>query len=313
MMIGDKAQLPPVGECESPALSGEVMSCHGLDVFECDLTDVVRQDSESGILHNANTIRRMIEGLQGGIPRIRLSCFPDIHVVNGDELIESLVTSYNKVGIDETIVVTRSNKRANIYNNGIRNSILDREEILTRGDMLMVVKNNYHWKVDFLGEGAFIANGDRVAIQRVRNIRELYGFHFADVTLQMPDYNNEEFNATAILDSLQSEAPALTREQESTLYLEVLSDYMYIAGKKERMEKLKDDAYYNALQIKYAYATTCHKAQGGQWAHVYVDQGYMTDDMFTADYMHWLYTAITRATEHLFLVNWNKRQLEEGN
>lgn len=312
MMIGDKAQLPPVGECESPALSREVMSCHGLDVFECDLTDVVRQDSESGILYNANTIRRMIEGLQGRIPRIRLSCFPDIHVVNGDELIESLVTSYNKVGIDETIVVTRSNKRANIYNTGIRNSILDREEILTRGDMLMVVKNNYHWKVDFLGEGAFIANGDRVTIQRVRNIRELYGFHFADITLQMPDYNNEEFKATAILDSLQSEAPALTREQEATLYSEVLSDYMYIAGKKERMEKLKDDVYYNALQIKYAYATTCHKAQGGQWAHVYVDQGYMTDDMFTADYMHWLYTAITRATEHLFLVNWNKRQLEEG-
>ena len=183
--------------------------------------------------------------------------------------------------------------------------VLDREEELSHGDMLMIVKNNYFWwKV----EGGFIANGDRAVVRRVRREQELYGFRFAEVTLTFPDYDDYELTATVLLDTLSSEAPALTREQQTQLYESVLADYEDIRFKSERMKKLKEDKYYNALQVKYAYAVTCHKAQGGQWAHVYVDQGYMTNDMMTPEYYHWLYTAFTRATEHLYLVNWPESQ-----
>ena len=226
------------------------------------------------------------------------------------------------------MVVTRSNKRANIYNQGIRNQVLWREEELTSGDWLMIVKNNYYFtEHDALKNRAalpathpvvaeqpspsFIANGDRAVIQRVRNRRCLYGFHFVDLWLQFPDYDNYELQATALTDSLSTEAPALTREQNQQLFEQVLLDYADVPTKPERFKKLKQDPYYNALQIKYAYAVTCHKAQGGQWAHVYVDQGYMTDEMLSPDYIHWLYTAFTRATEKLFLVNWPKTQTEE--
>ena len=210
--------------------------------------------------------------------------------------------------MDETMVITRSNKRANIYNQGIRNTILGREEELTTGDMLMIVKNNYYWMGKDNSAIPFIANGDRARVQRVRNIRELYGFHFADVWLQFPDYDNYEMASTVIMDSLMTEAPALTREQNEQLFEKVMEDYADIPLKPDRMRKIKQDDYYNAIQIKYAYAITCHKAQGGQWAHVYLDQGYMTDEMLTPDYIHWLYTAFTRASEHLFLVNWPKAQ-----
>ena len=249
------------------------------------------------------------------LPQIRLKGFADVCVVPGDELIESLSSSYSRVGKDETMVITRSNKRANIYNQGIRNMVLDREDELCRGDMLMIVKNNYYW-VEQLpspsGEGnfSFIANGDRAVVQRVRHVHELYGFRFAEVTMLFPDYDNYELTAIVILDSLTTEAPALTREQQEQLYNAVLEDYSDIPRKADQIKKLKEDRYYNALQVKFAYAVTCHKAQGGQWAHIYLDQGYMTDDMLTPDYIHWLYTAFTRATEKLFLVNWPKTQLE---
>ena len=244
-------------------------------------------------------------------PQIRLKGFADIQVVTGDELIESLSSSYSRVGMDETIVVTRSNKRANIYNQGIRNTVLDREDELCRGDQLMIVKNNYYW-TENSKEISFLANGDVAVVQRVRHVHEQYGFRFAEVTMQFPDYDDYELTATVILDSLMTEAPALTREQQQHLYEAVLEDYAWVVNKTDRIKKLKTDPYYNALQIKFAYAVTCHKAQGGQWAHVYLDQGYMTDDMLTPDYIHWLYTAFTRATEKLFLVNWPKTQLEEG-
>ena len=310
MLIGDKAQLPPVGAEESPALMAAVLRQYGLHVHECDLNEVLRQSQDSGILYNATVVRHMItHDEMTQLPLIRFRGFADIVRVPGDELIEQMNSSYSEVGIDETMVVTRSNKRANIYNQGIRNTILGREEELTTGDMLMIVKNNYYW-----GQGdqtiSFIANGDRARIVRVRNNRQLYGFHFADVWLQLPDYDNYELQATVICDSLTSEAPSLTREQGEQLFNAVMEDYADIPLKQDRLKRMKEDRHYNALQVKYAYAVTCHKAQGGQWAHVYVDQGYMTDDMLTPDYIHWLYTAFTRASEKLFLVNWPKTQTE---
>ena len=320
LLIGDKAQLPPVGEDESPALMADVLRGYGMKVYECDLNQVLRQNKESGILWNATMIRQMItHDTMTQLPRIRFQGFADIQMVPGDELIESLASSYSRVGQDETIVITRSNKRANIYNQGIRNTVLDREDELCRGDQLMIVKNNYFWtspspapQGEATGEGSlpFLANGDVAVVQRVRNVHELYGFRFAEVTMQFPDYDNYELTAIVMLDTLTSEAPALTREQQEQLYNAVLEDYADIPLKSDQIKKLKSDRYYNALQIKFAYAVTCHKAQGGQWSHVYLDQGYMTDDMLTPDYIHWLYTAFTRATEKLYLVNWPKTQTE---
>ena len=318
LLIGDKAQLPPVGEDESPALSANMLRGYGMKVYECDLNQVLRQSEESGILWNATRIRGVWSeerGVRILLPQIRFKGFADIQVVPGDELIESLSSSYSRVGMDETMVITRSNKRANIYNQGIRNTILDREDELCRGDLLMIVKNNYFWgqetgvKSQESGGIDFIANGDLAVVRRVRNIHELYGFRFAEVTMQFPDYDDFELTAIVILDSITTEAPALTREQQEHLYNAVLEDYADIPHMADRIKKLKTDRYYNALQVKFAYAVTCHKAQGGQWSHIYLDQGYMTDDMLTPDYIHWLYTAFTRATEKLFLVNWPKTQI----
>ena len=309
VLIGDKAQLPPVGEDESPALMADVLRGYGMKVYECDLNQVLRQSESSGILWNATQIRSILFSPSTfQLPRIKFQGFADIQIVPGDELIESLSSSYSHVGMDETMVVTRNNKRANIYNQGIRNTVLDREDELCRGDLLMIVKNNYYW-TEGEKDIAFIANGDRAVVQRVRHIHELYGFRFAEVTMQFPDYDDYELTATVVLDSLTTEAPALTHEQQEQLYNAVLEDYADIPYKTDRIKKLKSDRYYNALQIKFAYAVTCHKAQGGQWSHVYLDQGYMTDDMLSADYIHWLYTAFTRATEKLYLVNWPKTQV----
>ena len=335
LLIGDKAQLPPVGEEEAPALMTDVLRGYGLIVYECDLNEVLRQSQQSGILFNATRIRQMItHDEMTQLPRICIKGFADICIVPGDELIESIASSYSHAGIEETIVITRSNKRANIYNQGIRRTVLDREEELCRGDQLMIVKNNYNvnpntplspperGKSSVAGRASTnpdlppsgglrgVFNGDRCVVQRVRNIHEVYGFRFADVTIQMPDYDDAELTTTVMLDTLTTEAPALTREQQEQLYIRVMEDYADIPQKTERIRRLKSDTYYNALQIKFAYAVTCHKAQGGQWAHVYLDQGYMTDDMLTPDYIHWLYTALTRATEKVFLVNWPRTQTE---
>ena len=324
MLIGDHAQLPPVGETDSPALQSEVLRSYGLKVYESNLSEVLRQSQKSGILWNATQIRELLSEATNGtaytnlvLPKIQFEGFTDIINVPGDELVEQLASSYSKMGIDDTIVVTRSNKRANIYNQGIRNMVLDREEELCSGDQIMVVKNNYSLTPNPSpkGEGSgmppmtFIANGDRAVVRRVRHVHEQYGFHFADVTMTFPDYDDYELTATVLLDTLTSEAPALTREQQELLYNKVSEDYADIPQKQERMKKVREDKYFNALQVKFAYAATCHKAQGGQWAHVYVDQGYMTDDMLTPDYLHWLYTAFTRATERLYLVNWPENQV----
>ena len=348
LLIGDKAQLPPIGEEESPALHAAVLEGYGLKVYECDLNEVLRQSQQSGILYNATMIRQMITHDDiTQLPKIHFSGFSDIKEMPGSELIEALADSYHHVGLDDTIVVTRSNKRANIFNQGIRNMVLDREEELSQGDILMIVKNNYYWTekerealekvkseelrvknstadanhkvqssnlkvqskdVQNNEVPSFLANGDRAKVLRVRRRIDLYGFHFATLLLQFPDYDNYELEATVLLDTLTSEAPALTHEQQEMLFHQVEEDYQDISLKADRMKAIRNDQFYNALQVKFAYAVTCHKAQGGQWAHVYVDQGYMTDDMLTPDYIHWLYTAFTRATEMLYLVNWPKTQ-----
>jgi ATP-dependent exoDNAse (exonuclease V) alpha subunit len=322
MFIGDQAQLPPIGETESPALQADVLRSYGLHVYQCTLNEVLRQSQESGILFNATDVRNLMSDGRWELPKVRFDGFTDIRNVPGGELIETLSASYSKVGLDDTIVVTRSNKRANIYNQGIRNQVLDRDDMLCRGDQLMIVKNNYHWMKAEMAQAVangentlaqelpmeFIANGDRAVVRKVRNVHEQYGFHFAEVTMTFPDYDDYELTATTLLDTLTSEAPALTREQQELLYNKVMEDYADIPFKADRLKKLREDRYYNALQVKFAYAATCHKAQGGQWAHVYVDQGYMTDDMLSYDYLHWLYTAFTRATERLYLVNWPETQ-----
>jgi ATP-dependent exoDNAse (exonuclease V) alpha subunit len=305
LLVGDMAQLPPIGETASPALSADVLRAYGLHVHECDLRTVVRQGSRSGILHNATALRTLIDS--GDTTVAVDTSFPDVRVVPGNELIEQISTSYGTAGMDDTIIITRSNKRANVYNQGIRNTILDREEPLSTGDILMVVRNKY-LDPKLKAPVAFIANGDRGIVRRVSNFRDLYGFHFADVSLEFPDYDNFELDTTVILDTLTSESPALTREQNEKLFNAVMDDYADIPLKADRMKGLREDTYYNALQVKFGYAVTCHKAQGGQWTDVFVDQGYLTDDMIGPDYIHWLYTAFTRATGHLYLVNWPERQ-----
>ena len=330
ILVGDTAQLPPVGEEESPALSRIMLEGYGMEVTELCLTQVVRQLEESGILWNATMLRRLIQDEElFSFPKLRGKTFPDVRVVPGDELIESLYDSYRNHGTDGTIVVTRSNKRANIFNGGIRARILDYEEELSGGDLIMVAKNNYYWterarnlskpprkgeSEDLVGsEGlSFIANGDVAIVQRIRNERSFYGFRFADATLQFPDYEYKEMEVTVLLDTLQSEAPALTRQQQEALFNGVWEDYPELTNKRERMKCLRQDIYYNALQVKYAYAVTCHKAQGGQWEHVYIDQGYITEEMLTPDYFRWLYTAITRATEQVYLINWPDSGLSDA-
>ena len=331
ILMGDTAQLPPVGDEESPALSDEYMSGYGFHVISHTLTEVVRQAESSGILWNATHLRTLLENEDiFDFPKIRFKGFPDVKNIPGNELIEALEECYHRDGEDETIVVTRSNKRANIYNNGIRAKILWREEPLEGGDMLMVAKNNYYWTeklaLELLAnakqEGKtpeeaetvpfdFIANGDTAIIRRVRNERNFYGFTFADATLEFPDYDAFTLQATVLLDTLQAEAPALTKEQQDTLYNNIMEDYNgdpTLRSKQDELKALRQDPYYNALQIKYAYAVTCHKAQGGQWTNVFIDQGYMTEELLTPDYFRWLYTAITRATTRVFFVNWSNEQ-----
>jgi exodeoxyribonuclease-5 len=320
LLVGDTAQLPPVGETESPALSRTMLEGYGMEVKELCLTQVVRQLEESGILWNATMLRSLIQNDDVyAFPKLRGKSFPDIKVLPGNELIEALEQSYRNHGTDGTIVVTRSNKRANIFNNGIRTRILDYETELSGGDLIMVAKNNYYWtEREQAANGVaadamtFIANGDVAIVRRMRNERSFYGFRFADVTLCFPDYDHRELDVTILLDTLQSESPALTRQQQETLFNGVWEDYPELTNKRDRMKRLRQDIYYNALQIKYAYAVTCHKAQGGQWEHVYIDQGYINEEMLSPDYFRWLYTAITRATEQVYLVNWPDNALRDA-
>lgn len=312
ILVGDTAQLPPVGLGISPALEAPELEHYGFCVQEIELTDVVRQAEDSGILSNATELRSIIgdtPDFEGFFP-IQMEGFDDVTRISGAELIETLTTCYDKYGLFDTTVITRSNKRANIFNKGIRGSILYKENEIEKGDLLMVVKNNYFWATPDSGI-EFIANGDIAEIIGINGYEELYGFRFVNVSLRFVDYENVEIDCKIFLDTLTIETASFSNEQNRSLFEAVAEDYMEIRNKRERWKKIKEDPYFNALQVKYAYALTCHKAQGGQWKAVFVDHGYLVEDMLDTEYYRWLYTAFTRPTEKLYLVNFDKGFFDE--
>ncbi len=309
VIVGDTAQLPPVGIDISPALDNGYLKGFGFNVTEVFLGEILRQTEDSGILFNASGIRHDIEGTTTSLPHILLDDFTDIERVNGTELIEKISGSYDKCGMEETIVVTRSNKKANQFNKGIRESILFRDEELSAGDLLMVVKNNYFWLPEN-ETSDFIANGDIMEVRRVRRYQEMYGFRFADVLVRFIDYRNMEIEVKLLMDTICSETASMTSDQNKIFFDSVMEDYTDIASKRKRIEQLRSNPWFNALQVKFAYAVTCHKAQGGQWKNVFIDQGYITDEMINTEYLRWLYTAFTRPTDKLFLVNFSDRFFE---
>ena len=309
ILVGDDAQLPPVGADRSPALDAAAMRSYG-EVVYSSMTDVVRQDAASGILRNATALRQMLERGEVEVPHIDLN-YPDIESIGGGEFLECLEDAYARYGRDETIVITRSNKRANRFNEGIRRYILSAEEQIESGDRLMVVKNNYYYTERMeKSPMSFIANGDIALLKRIRRFEDFYGFHFADAILSFGDYGNTEIECKILLDTLSSESPSLTREQSRQLFDEVEKDYMDTASRLKRFRQIRENPHYNALQVKFAYAVTCHKAQGGQWRAVFVDRCLFGDEPMTRDMLRWLYTAVTRATEKLYLVNFDERFFE---
>lgn len=313
ILVGDTAQLPPVGIDISPALESAVLKDHGFGVREFELREVVRQELDSGILKNATEIRNRIsdEFSFSGFFRVETVDFPDVTKITGGDLIEMISTCYDKYGLFETTVVTRSNKRANLYNKGIRGSILFKENEIEQGDLLMVVKNNYFWVNEDIGLD-FIANGDIAEVVKIYGYEELYGFRFANVNLRFIDYDHTEVDCKIFLDTLSIETASFTYQKNQELYRAVIEDYLEIKNKRKLWEKVKENPYFNALQVKFAYALTCHKAQGGQWKAVFIDHGYLTDDMLDKEYYRWLYTAFTRPTEKLFLVNFHRDFFEES-
>jgi exodeoxyribonuclease-5 len=307
--VGDSAQLPPVGSDRSPALDPDYMARYG-EVEYGSMDEVVRQEADSGILFNATLVRCMLEQGIYEIPRFRMD-FPDIQNLTGGEFLETLQDCYDRYGRDEVIVITRSNKRANRYNEGIRRHILSAEEEIESGDMLMVVKNNYHF-TERLEECpiSFMANGDIARLKRLRRFEEFYGFRFANAVLSFPDYDDLEIECKILLDTISSEAPSLTSEQSKQLFSEVEKDYLDIKSKIKRFKEIRENPHFNAVQIKFAYAVTCHKAQGGQWRAVFIDRFLFGDEPMSRDWMRWLYTALTRATDRLYLVNFDDNFFE---
>ena len=302
MLVGDDAQLPPVGDDYSPALDIAEVSQYG-DVEYASMDEVVRQSHDSGILFNATMLRCMLENHIYEIPHFDLS-HSDFTRIEGGELMEALQDCYDRYGRDETIVITRSNKRANRYNEGIRRYTLSAEEEIESGDMLMIVKNNYFYaERDEQSPMSFVANGDVARLKRIRRFEEFYGFRFVDAVVSFPDYDDYEMECKLLLDTLSSESPSLTRDQSRTLFYEVEKDYDDIKAKTKRYRAIRENEHFNAMQIKFAYAVTCHKAQGGQWKAVFVDKCLFGDEQMSKDLLRWLYTAITRATERVYVVN----------
>ena len=312
VLVGDSAQLPPVGIEISPALDKQYMqAAFHLNITEFQLTEVVRQERESGILDNATRLRKKISNNQPNTPFFDLYGFKDIVNLPGMELLEELQSSYDFLGFENTAIITRSNKRANQYNREIRNRILFREEEISAGDLLMVVKNNYFW-LEEDSKAGFLANGDMMEVMKVIRREQLYGFEFADVSVRLVDYpEEEEQEVKVMLDALFVDRPALSFEDNNRLFNEVMLDYEDIPQRRKKIEELKKNPYFNALQVKFAYALTCHKTQGGQWEQVFIDQGFIKEEMLDREYMRWLYTAITRATKKVFLINFPERFVEE--
>jgi len=313
ILIGDTAQLPPVKLDISPALEKETLKTYGYDIIEYELTEVVRQKEESGILYNATKLRKILEESERhqnniifkGFPKIKLSEFKDINRITGTDLIEAISDAYDKYSEQDTVIICRSNKRANKFNQGIRAQVHFKEDEIGNGDLIMVVKNNYFWAEDY-DEIDFIANGDTAEVLRISNYTERYGYRFADVTLKFFDYKNVEIQAKILIDTLSSDTASLSYEQNRDLYRKIEEDYLNIKNKRNRFKKIRKDPYFNALQIKFAYAITCHKAQGGQWKKVFIDQGWITEEMINKEFFRWLYTAFTRAENELCLINFKK-------
>ncbi len=309
ILVGDSAQLPPVGCDFSPALDPATVSRYGEVVYGL-MDEVVRQQMQSGILFNATLVRCMLENRIYEIPKFEMD-YPDFESVEGGDFMEKLQDAFDRYGRDEVIVITRSNKRANRYNEGIRRYILSAEEEIESGDMLMVVKNNYHYAAaDAQGAMNFIANGDIARLVRLRRFEDFYGFHFADAVLSFADYGDMEIGCKILLDTIKSESPSLTREESNRLFYEVEKDYVETKSKIKRYKEIRENPHFNAVQVKFAYAVTCHKAQGGQWRAVFVDRCLFGDEPMTRDMLRWLYTALTRATEKLYLVNFDPRFYE---
>lgn len=312
IFVGDTAQLPPVGEEMSRALDPKFLeSTFYAEVFHYRLTEVVRQTKESGILFNATKIRNKITDKEL-LPLVSNQQFSDVVRVVGNDLQDELESSYSGKGVENCIVLCRSNKRANMFNQHIRASILYKEEEIDAGDLMMVVKNNYHWLSD-KSKAGFIANGDIIELLRITRTEELYGFKFATAEVQLIDYPDEEpFEVKLMLDAIMVESTSLPREELKKLFYAIDEEYLEeFPGRKERMEKVLKDPYFNALQVKFSYAVTCHKSQGGQWDTVFIDQGYLTKEMVNVEYLRWLYTAFTRAQSKLYLANFNDMFFEE--
>lgn len=302
LLIGDSAQLPPVGEDDSPALQLAELEGYGLEVRQAMLSQIVRQAESSGILYNATNIRNALnKGKTEAYPKLKLKKFTDIVRISGEDLIDEISACYDRDGLENTMIISRSNKRSNIYNQGVRNRILYREEELSAGDMLMITKNNYYWAENIEGID-FLANGEIVEVLRVRREQELYGFRFCEVLVKSIDYD-VELEVKILMDTLYSDVSGLTRERSEELFLNIMEDYSDISTKAGKMKRLKVDPFYNAVQVKFAYAVTCHKAQGGEWANVFLDLGYIAEEHLGVNFYRWLYTAITRASSKLYLVN----------
>lgn len=302
ILLGDTAQLPPVKQDNSPALDKYVLESYNLKVEEFTLTEIVRQAEESGVLSNATQLREALRiGDTFDIPKLDVKTYSDVKRLSGNDLIDEISSAYSRDGVEETIVISRSNKRVNVYNNGIRNMVLYREEELSPGDLLMITKNNYFW-VESFEDLDFLANGEFVEVVRIRRQEQMYGFRFADVLLRHKDFDIE-FEAKINLDVLHTEVPGMTREQNETLFSAVMEDYAHISQKRQRYKKVKENPYFNALLVKYGYAVTCHKAQGGEWKNVFLDLGYVNKSYIDENFYRWLYTAITRTTKMLYLVN----------
>jgi exodeoxyribonuclease V len=312
IFIGDTAQLPPVGMDVSPALDIEFLKAsYSFSAAHYELTEVVRQTGSSGILVNATALREQIRTDETFQPHFETGEFTDVIRIDGADLEDALNEAYNKFGAEDTMIVCRSNKRANIYNQQIRARIRWQESEISAGDYMMVVKNNYFWLPEESKAG-FIANGDIVEILRVGKIQEMHGFRFADIRVRMIDYPDEaDLEVRVLLDTIMSEAPSLSQAESKKLFDSVMEDYSDVADRRMRLKKVKEDGFFNALQVKFAYSVTCHKAQGGQWPCVFVEQGYLTDEMLNKEYLRWLYTAITRASQKLYLVNFNKEFFDQ--
>ncbi|PKP01543.1 MAG: ATP-dependent endonuclease [Bacteroidetes bacterium HGW-Bacteroidetes-9] len=306
LLIGDSAQLPPVGTDQSPALDLEVLQrTYHLDISAFELREVVRQSLESGILTNATYLRKQAGAEKPELPFFNLSGFADIQQIDGSMFEDALNTCYSKYGYENTAIITRSNKRANLFNNEVRARILFRETELSAGDIIMITRNNYFWLPSGAKAG-FIANGDMAEVRRIMKTGEMYGFRFADITIQLVDYPDQEvIEIKLLLDSMVIDTPSLPQVEHQKLYDEIMLDYSEISSKAERQHLIKNNPYYNAVQAKFAYALTCHKTQGGQWDAVFIDHGYLTSEMVDSNFVRWLYTAITRATKEVYLVNFN--------